>query len=454
MKVLAVLAILVFPATSAMAAGFRLPEAGAKAMGMGFAFTAQANDPSAIYFNPAGIVQLEGTNVMVGVTYVKENGGTFSGTTPLTAGATVSETQKDLNFFIPNMYITKKASPNFAYGVGVFTPFGLGQEYEDRNASVFRTAVTKIDLQTIVVNPTVAWKVDEFLSLGAGIDFMWARAELARTSVVNNTYPPANTPLNTYNLDMTGEGNAWGYNFGALLTPSPNWKIGLAYRSPFSVDIKHANVEVTNISPSAVAFAVPFGFPAGTTFQTPGVINPTGSPAASSFKTTGSALLRLPATAALGIAYIKDRLTLEADLDTTFWHSYKRLDIDIERQGALLADIRSARNWKDVTALRIGAEYRVTAPLALRAGFAYDPSPVPADTMDAFLPDATRLNYMVGAGYKAGSWTFDGSYFYVDKKDREVNNQTSGPFPSYGGGFNGKWTGDAHLLAFDIGYKF
>ncbi|HJX16451.1 MAG TPA: outer membrane protein transport protein, partial [Candidatus Deferrimicrobiaceae bacterium] len=78
-KVLAFLVVLLFAATSAMAGGFRLPEAGAKAMSMGFAFTAQANDPSAIYFNPAGIVQLEGNNVKVGVTYIKENGGTFTG---------------------------------------------------------------------------------------------------------------------------------------------------------------------------------------------------------------------------------------------------------------------------------------------------------------------------------------------------------------------------------------
>ena len=88
-KVLAVLLVLAFSATSAMAAGFRLPEAGAKAMGMGFAFTAQANDPSAIYFNPAGITQLPGKNVMLGVTYIRENGGEFNGITPLTGGATV-----------------------------------------------------------------------------------------------------------------------------------------------------------------------------------------------------------------------------------------------------------------------------------------------------------------------------------------------------------------------------
>ncbi len=443
-KGIAVLAILVFTATSTMAAGFRLPEAGAKAMGMGFAFTAQADDPSAIYFNPAGILQLEGSNVMAGTTFIKLNGGEFTGATPLTYGATVTETQKDLNFFIPNMYLTKKVSPNFSYGVGIFAPFGLGQEYQDRNASIFRTSVTKIDLQTVVINPTVAWKVGDVLSVGAGIDYMFGKAKLARTSVINNV-----TPLNLYNLDLKGDGDAWGYNLGLLLTPSPNWKVGFSYRSPFNLEIKDADVDVTNISSAAI---LALGGALGTD---PGVVKPaSGAAGTTSFTTKASTTLRLPATAALGIAYLRDRLTVEADLDITFWHSYRRLDIDIRDQGALLADINSARGWKDVMALRIGAEYRVTDPLALRAGFVYDPTPVPAGTMDAFLPDATRLNYTVGAGYRYKNWTLDGSYMYVDKKDRTVNNQTGPVSVSYGSGFNGKWSGDTHVVAFDVACKF
>jgi long-chain fatty acid transport protein len=449
-KLLSVLLVLLLTASTSFAAGFRLPEAGVKAMGMGFAFTAQADDPSAIYFNPAGLTQLKGQNVMLGVTYVRENGGEFTGTTPLTGGATVSETQKSLDFFIPNMYYTRTTSDGYiAYGVGVFSPFGLGQEYENRNTSIFRTAVTKIDLLTVVVNPTIAFKVNEFLSLGAGIDFMYGKAELARTSVINNSIPPASTPLNLYNLDLEGDGTAWGYNFGLLLTPSKNVKVGFAYRSPFTLKIKDGDVDVSNISGSPIVAAG--GLPG--TF--PGVVKPaSGSASGNSFSTKAKTTLNLPATAALGFAYKLDRLTVEADADWTFWHSWQRLDIDIQDQGALLADINSSREWKDVVALRIGAEYRVTDPLALRVGFVYDPTPVPAGTMDAFLPDADRLNYMIGAGYKIGKVTIDGAFMYVDKMDRTVNNQASLPFPSYGNGFNGTWTGDAWLAGLDVSYNF
>ncbi len=438
-KALVVMLVLTFTATSAMAAGFRLPEAGAKAMGMGFAFTAQADDPSAIYFNPAGITQLEGTNAMVGATFIRENGATFTGTTPLQTTST-SETQKDLNFIVPNAYVTRKVSSNFAYGVGVFTPFGLGQEYKDRNASIFRNQITKIDLMTVVVNPTIAFKVNEVLSVGAGIDYMYGKAKLAKTGVINNAAPGGNSPLNIFNLDLEGSGDAWAYNFGILLKPSPNWKVGFSYRSPFTLEIKNKGVKLTNIS--------------GT-----GIIALSGASAqavfgGSSFETTASTRLRMPATAALGVAYIKDRLTVEVDADWTGWHSYDSLLIDIKNNNALLPDSNTQKNWNDVVALRIGAEYRVTDPLALRLGFAYDPTPVPASTMDPSLPDATRLNYMAGAGYKYKNWTFDGSYFYVAKKDRTVSNQTTPAYPSYGTGFSGKWKGDAHLVALDIGYKF
>jgi long-chain fatty acid transport protein len=458
MKWFIVLMALTVFAASATAAGFRLPEAGAKAMGMGFAFSAQADDPSAIYFNPAGLVQLEGTNVMVGGTYIRENGGEFTGTTPLTGGATVTETQKDLDFLVPNAYIVRKASPNLAYGVGIFVPFGLGQEYKDRNASIFRSGVTKIDLQTVVVNPTIAFKLEDYFYFGAGIDYMWAKAKLARTGVVNNTFPPAappaDNPVNLYNLDMEGDGDAWGYNFGLLLKPHKDWKLGFAFRSPFTVKIKDGDVTISNISSATIAFAPAFGLPAGTTFQAPGVVIPAGGTAGSSFATKGTTILNMPATAVLGLAYAGDRLTVEFDIDWTFWSSWRRLDIDIQQQGALLADINSQRSWTNVAAYRIGAEYRVSDALALRAGFVYDQTPVPSSTMDAFLPDADRLNYMAGAGYKYKNWTFDGAYMYVAKMDRDVANQTSGPFPSYGTGFNGTWKGDAHLLAFDIGYKF
>lgn len=431
-KIVSVLLVLLFTASTSFAAGFRLPEAGAKAMGMGFAFTAQADDPSAIYFNPAGLTQLKGQNVMLGVTYVRENGGEFTGTTPVDNQTAIkSETQKSLNFYIPNAYYTKTTSDGYlAYGVGIFSPFGLGQEYNNgNNSSIFRNQITKIDLRTIVVNPTIAFKINEFLSVGAGIDWMYGKAKLAKTAVVPGVG-------NIFNLDLDGDGDAWGYNFGVLLKPTENFRIGANYRSPFTLKIKDGDVRIRNINSTA-----------------PFVPNPAPPPAAftaaqifggTSFDTKGAATLYMPATFALGAAYTMGRMTVEADADWTFWHSYTSLPIDFRDNKPILPDSNAAKNWKDVVAFRLGAEYRVTDPLALRAGFVYDPTPVPADTMGPELPDSNRLNYMVGAGYKIGPVTIDGAFMYIDKKDRTVTNPQ----------FNGTWKGDAWLAGLDVGYKF
>jgi len=444
-KVLAVLVVLLFSASSAMAGGFRLPEAGAKAMGMGFAFTAQANDPSAIYFNPAGIMQLEGNNVKIGLTYIKENGATFTGTTPITtlSGTGVqSETQKDLDFYVPNAFFTRRASPNFAYGIGIFVPFGLGQEYENRSTSIFRNQITKIDLMTFVINPTVAYKVNDVLSIGAGIDYMYGKAELANTPAV---FIPSVGIVNLYKLDLDGDGDAWGYNVGALLTPVPSWKIGVSYRSQFKLDIKDGDVDLSGIDNNVPFVPIGPGITAATVFG------------GTSFTTKGSTVVNIPATLDLGVAYTRGGLTLEVDADWTFWSSYKSLDIDIRDNNLLLTDSPNPKNWDDTLAIYVGGEYRAVDWLALRLGFRYDPTPVPAETMGPELPDADKLYYCAGAGFNFSNWTIDVAYMYVDKRDRTANNQDVPPASATGkvlGGFNGTWSGDAHLVALDIGYKF
>ena len=411
---LAVLLVLLLPASTSFAAGFRLPEAGNKANAMAFAFTAQADNPSAIYYNPAGLTQLEGNNIALGVTYVKENGGEFTGSTPLTGGATRSETQKDLNFFIPNLYYTHTTKDGWiAYGIGVFAPFGLGQEYENRNTSIFRNQTTKIDLQTVVINPTIAFKINEVLSVGMGIDYMWGNVDYEKTPVI----PPALGGPGQFFTDLEGDGDAWGYNFGILVKATRNLKIGFNYRSRFDLEIEDADFTASN--PVGL---VPGIFPMGTT---------------RAFGTLG-----IPATAALGVAYTYDRFTIEADLDWTFWSSYQQLKITNATVPAFSST--QPKNWKDVCALRTGLEYRVTDPIALRAGFSYDPTPSPGETLGPELPDADRYYYTLGAGFKIGNWTIDVSGIYIDKKDRSVSNPN----------MSGTWKGDAWLAGLDIAYKF
>jgi long-chain fatty acid transport protein len=428
-KMLPVLLVLLLTATTSFAAGFRLTEAGTKAMGMGMAFTAQADDPSAIYFNPAGLTQLKGQNVMLGVTYVHNTGAEFTGATPLTFDGetynTTSETQKTLDFYIPNAYYTRTSSDGYlAFGVGVFSPFGLGQEYNDKSTSIFRNQITKIDLQTIVVNPTIAFKINDVLSVGVGIDWMWGQAKLEKT--------PVASVGNLYNTELKGDGSAWGYNFGVLLKATENFRIGANYRSPFTLKIKDADVNVSNVSPAYEFLPSPYQPPPSST--------------------KGSTSIAMPATFALGASYTMGQVTVNADADWTLWHSFSSLPITIQNPVPTLYSTNSTKAWKDVVAFRLGLEWRVTDPLSLRAGFVYDPTPVPDSTMGPELPDATRMDYTVGVGYKVGPWTIDLAGMYIDKFDRTVSNiryEGSNPI-----GQNGTWTGSAWLAGLDVGYRF
>ncbi len=389
-------------------------------MGMAFAFTAQADDPSAIYFNPAGLTQLEGQNVMLGATYIRENGAEFNGSTPLTvltADPVRNETQKSLNFVVPNAYYTYTTKDGwYSFGVGIFTPFGLGQEYESN--SIFRNQVTKIELQTLVFNPTVAFKVNQYLSVGVGVDYMWGRVKYNKTPIV----PASSGGPGYFDTELEGDGQAWGWNFGLLFKPTENLKVGFNYRSPFNLKISDAD------------------FTAG---------NQVGllPPVLTMGTTSASGTLHMPATAALGAAYTYGRLTVEVDGDWTFWHSYS--DLTITNNDNPVYSSTAIKNWKDVCALRAGVQYRVTDPLALRLGFSYDPTPAPDATLGPELPDATRMNYNVGVGYKIGKVTIDAAFMYIDRFDRTVNNLSLA-----GTGMNGTWKGDAWLAGLDLGYKF
>ena len=141
---------------------------------------------------------------------------------------------------------------------------------------------------------------------------------------------------------------------------------------------------------------------------------------------------------------------MEGDLDWTFWSSFQQLKIT--NTSVPTYNVNKAQNWKDVMAYRVGLEYRVSDPLALRAGFSYDPTPVPAETLSPLLPDSDRFYYTLGAGLKFGNWTVDLSGIYIDKKDRNVANIRPEGLGVVGQ--NGSWKGDAWLAGLDLAYKF
>ncbi len=404
--------ILVFFATGvSFGAGFRLPEQGAKAMGMSMAWSAQASDPSAIYYNPAGLTQLSGQQVLFGGTLFILPGSEFNGDVVLTSplGTTrlpTDESGKDQELFGPYGYYTHQASEKLFLGIGIYGPFGLARTYSPTGNIAFKTQHVK--LITINVNPTVAYRINDYISVGVGLDFLRGDAEL------NQIIPPIPAPIGfpgaTFHLN--GDGDAWGWNAGVLITPENNIRIGFNYRSGYSLGI---NGSATSLLGS-----------------------------------TGVATqIKLPDVFVAAIAYQTERFTIEFDYDYTHWSDFKTLNISLESDiiglGQTFLPLR--RSWGDVAAYRLGFRYNFTEKCWGSIGVFYDENPIPEDTHSALLPDADRPGFSLGAGYQSGKIGVDVAYMLFNHNDRTIS---SPPNPD----FDGTWKNQGHLFGINVSYAF
>ena len=225
---------------------------------------------------------------------------------------------------------------------------------------------------------------------------------------------PGTSATNLGVLEIEGDGDGWGYNFGILWKPTDQISLGMAYRSEIQLDIDG--------DADFLRLGGPFG----------------------SFSGSAATKITLPDTWSFGIA-IKpvQRLTLEFDVDRFGWSSYDMLSIDFNSKSTL-PDSSSPKDWKDCWAYRFGVQYSVNDNFDIRAGYAYDETPQPERTVGPELPDADRHNYTVGFGYRVGKATFDVAYMFVDFKDRKVDNSIQ----------TGTYKSEAHLFAANLTYSF
>jgi long-chain fatty acid transport protein len=172
---------LVFFGLSALShgAGFLIYEHGAAAMAMGGAFVALANNPTAVFHNPAGIAFLEGTQISLGTTLITSNSSL-----ELTNLAITEDTVSKW-FYPSTFYITHKINERIAAGFGFFTPYGLGTEWDEDYA--LRFISTRDDLKTFFFNPVVAVKLDENFSVAVGVTYIYSTLELDRVNLIDLT---------------------------------------------------------------------------------------------------------------------------------------------------------------------------------------------------------------------------------------------------------------------------
>jgi long-chain fatty acid transport protein len=300
---------------------------------------------------------------------------------------------------VPNAYLSWQLTPRVFAGVGVGAPFGLKTEYD--RSWVGRFHAIESELKTININPSIAFKVSDTLSIGAGISYQYADATLS--NAVN--YSAAAFAAGGAGLlgaiggpgvegvaTIKGNDDTWGYNVGAMLNLSPDTRVGLAYRSSTKYRIE-GDVTFSN-RPAALAG----GLPNGPIY----------------------ADIRLPATASLSVFHrFNPQWDVMGDVSWTDWSSIRTLNI-FRTSGALLTT--TPLNWSDTFRVGVGANYHHNAAWTLRFGVAYDETPVPDADRTPRVPDQDRTWLALGAQYRVSKqMAIDFGYAYIFVRDASMN---------------------------------
>ena len=390
---------------SLYAGGFQTGTQNARAMGMGNSFVGMALDASSIYFNPAGLTNIKGFNLVAGTTLIMPTVD-FTGPKP----STNKTTTVDRTFTPINIYGAYALEDGWTIGVGLYNPFGLGSEWPD--GWVGKSLAVKTELKTFYFNPTIAYKVNEYFSVGAGFSYVLSSVNFLQAFDVSPTIRNVKV-----NLDGTGD-PGFTFNFGFLFTPNDVISFGFSYRH--SVELNFTG-DVTFIDrPSAISTLFPEG--------------------------KGKAKLTMPYDLRAGVSYkVTKDLTVNADLMFVGWSSYKNLTVDFEKNTPVWRDANSPKHWENTFGLKLGAEYRIKN-LALRAGYVYDGSPIPTKYMDPSLPGANRNEVTVGVGYQFTSYLrADAAYQFIAFS----NDVSDSAIP-----FNGKYENSTNLFGFNLAFNF
>ncbi|MGI4944558.1 MAG: OmpP1/FadL family transporter [Janthinobacterium lividum] len=374
----------------AHAAAFQLKENSAVGLGEAFAGAGSAaNTPATAFNNPAGMTQLPGVQIALGGSLIAPQ-ASFSGTARDAFGRPISGSgQNDgANLAaVPHGYITwKPAGSDFAFGLAVTSPFGLATSYGSN--FVGRYQADETDLRTIDINPNVAYQVAPWLSLGAGFSAQYGRAVFSQylnSSTIATSLFRRPTTLPDGFSNLNGNDWAFGYNFGALIQPGPHTNIGITYRSR----VEHE-------------------FDGGVNYSVPSPLNlaPNFQPSAARAK------LVLPDTVGLSITQgIGPNLQVSADVTWTNWSQFKMLNA-FRTSGVPIAS--TPQHYDNSVFASLGAAYTLTEKLTVRAGTAFDKSPVSNAYRTARVPDDDRYWLAVGASYKVlPNVTVDGGYAHV-----------------------------------------
>ena len=433
---------------SAHGEAFRILDQGASATGQGTAFSAQADDPSAIHYNPAGMTQLKGVQLYFGTnligghtTFTSVSGmeveGGFGGpiVTPPPSQVYLTGSLQDLGYDFLNVWTV---------GVGVTSPFGIHIQYPE--TSEVAAVLAQASLPLIDIKPTVACTLNKYLSIGGGLDIYTfasflgeGQAEVRLIAAPGNPFGlPEGTPL-----EANGSGTAVGFNASFLWTPlrnkdeAPLLNVGFVYRSQTDLDLEGDFLIGGNVVANSRA-----------TLELPQIV-----------------------TGAIAVWPLRDQQhewKVEIDFDYADWSAFRNLDLTLSNG----ATIPFPRDYGDAYVVMGGSEYRWLASTflpewewVLRGGYVRSQTPVPSRTFEPAVPDSDYNAFSIGWGMLCkGNGRFlglftcgdadinaiglDFAYQVLLYQTREIDNNIKGSL------INGNWETTIHVGALNLRMMF
>lgn len=425
--------------TASSGAGFALIEQSASQMGNAFAGGAAfANDASTVYFNPAGMTRLPAQ--VVGAIHYVSPSAKFSGSATDIFGNPVSggnggDAGED--GFVPNLYVTAPLGDGLYAGLGINAPFGLSTRYDSDWAG--RYLAIQSEVRTVNINPSIAYRVNSQLSLGAGISLQYIDAKLTQAVDQGSLCAPTQAQLQARGVPGADpalcagltpqgsdarakvEGDNWagGFNVGLLYEPSASTRVGLSYRSSIKQQLT-GNASFNGTLPQFSNFGL--------------FVN-----------TDVSADVDLPQSASLSVWQdLGERWSVMADATWTGWSSFKELRIQYD---SFQPDTVVDESWNDSWRYALGVEYRPGSDWTLRLGTAYDQTPIPgASHRTARIPGEDRIWASIGVGYRfTPSLGVDVGYAHLFVDDPQIDETSASA-----GNLSGEYDASVDILSAQV----
>ena len=410
-RVLVAGTVLCCVSSSLYAAGFGLVENSASGMGNAFAGgAASAEDASTVWFNPAGMAELDDTRQISVATHLIVPKADFSNVAsrvnPALTGGNVAAAEAalgginsgtDTTAVVPNFYAVMPINERTKAGLGVNAPFGLETNYDDDWYG--RYHALKSAMKTVNINPSVSYEVNDKLAVGGGVSAQYIDVELSSAvdsaaacrsiaSAANSgallaqclaKFPVVGNAATDSKATIKGDDWSFNYNAGLLYKPTDKTKVGVSYRSK----MKH-NLEGTA------------DYTVDPTLQP--ILTATGVTRFNDAPATAEA--DLPASLSLSVAHkLNDKVEVLGDVTHTQWSSFQRLTVKNADTSAVISDVNES--WKDVNRYSVGLNYQHNNRLKLRTGVAFDEEPIPdALHRTARIPGNDRTWVAAGANYQ------------------------------------------------------